>query len=127
MAVRPAGPIKVPTYIWRPESQNDVVGVKISFGTDAGVFPHGLNAKQFAYMVKYGQTPMQAIQSATVVSSELLGWNKKIGSIEKGKYADIIAVKTNPLDDIKILENVSFVMKGGTVYKNKLSARPAGY
>jgi imidazolonepropionase-like amidohydrolase len=96
-------------------------GVKISFGTDAGVFPHGLNAKQFAYMVKYGQTPMQAIQSATMVSAELLGWNKKIGSLEKGKFADIIAVRTNPLDDIKILENISFVMKGGIVYKNEIN------
>ena len=94
-------------------------GLKISFGTDAGVFPHGLNARQFALMVKYGQTPMQSIQSATINSAELLGWSKKIGSIEKGKYADIIAVKTNPLDDIKILENVSFVMKGGIVYKNE--------
>ena len=95
-------------------------GVKISYGTDAGVFPHGLNAKQFALMVKYGQTPMQAIQSATIVSADLLGWNKKIGSIEKGKYADIIAVNTDPLSDIKSLENVSFVMKGGAVYKNEI-------
>lgn len=94
-------------------------GLKISFGTDAGVFPHGLNARQFALMVKYGQTPMQAIQSATINSAELLGWSKKIGSIEKGKYADIIAVRTNPMDDIKTLENVSFVMKGGVVYINK--------
>ena len=94
-------------------------GIKISFGTDAGVFPHGLNARQFALMVKYGQTPMKVIQSATINSAELLGWSKKVGSIEKGKYADIIAVRTNPLDDIKILENVSFVMKGGIVYKNE--------
>jgi imidazolonepropionase-like amidohydrolase len=95
-------------------------GVKISFGTDAGVFPHGLNAHQFAYMVRYGQTPMQAIQSATVNAADLLGWNKKIGSIEKGKFADIIAVDTNPLDNISALENVAFVMKGGVVYKNEI-------
>jgi imidazolonepropionase-like amidohydrolase len=100
-------------------------GVKISFGTDAGVFPHGLNARQFAYMVKYGQTPIQAIQSATVNSADLLGWSKKVGSIEKGKFADIIAVEGNPLDNIRILENVSFVMKGGVVYKNELKNNPA--
>ena len=95
-------------------------GVKIAFGTDAGVFPHGLNAKQFAYMVQFGQTPMQAIQSATVQSAELLGWSKKIGSIEKGKYADVIAIVGNPLENITLLEKVSFVMKGGVVYKNEI-------
>ncbi|MEP7322328.1 MAG: amidohydrolase family protein [Saprospiraceae bacterium] len=94
-------------------------GVKIAYGTDAGVFPHGLNARQFAFMVKYGQTPMQAIQSATINAADLLGWSERIGSIEKGKYADIIAVEGNPLDNISILENVSFVMKGGFVYKNE--------
>lgn len=95
-------------------------GVKIVFGTDAGVFPHGLNARQFAYMVKYGQTPMQAIQSATVNAADLLGWNKKIGSLEKGKFADVIAVEENPLNNISSLEKVSFVMKGGVVYKNEI-------
>ena len=95
-------------------------GVKIVFGTDAGVFPHGLNAHQFAYMVKYGQTPMQAIQSATVNAADLLGWNKKIGSLEKGKFADVIAVEENPLNNISSLEKVSFVMKGGVVYKNEI-------
>ncbi len=95
-------------------------GVKISFGTDAGVFPHGLNAKQFAYMVNFGQTPIQAIQSATVHAADLLGLSKKIGSIEKGKFADIIAVVGNPLDNITLLEQVSFVMKGGVVYKNEI-------
>ena len=95
-------------------------GVKIAFGTDAGVFPHGLNAKQFAYMVQFGQTPIQAIQSATVQSAELLGWSKKIGSIEKGKYADVIAIVGNPLENITLLEKVSFVMKGGVVYKNEI-------
>lgn len=95
-------------------------GVKISFGTDAGVFPHGLNARQFAYMVKYGQTPIQAIQSATVNAADLLGWSKKVGSIEKGKFADIIAVVGNPLNNISLLEKVAFVMKGGVVYKNEI-------
>ncbi|MEP6648048.1 MAG: amidohydrolase family protein [Saprospiraceae bacterium] len=95
-------------------------GVKIAFGTDAGVFPHGLNARQFAYMVRYGQTPMQAIQSATINAADLLGRSERIGAIEKGKFADIIAVEGNPLDNISILENVSFVMKGGVVYKNEI-------
>jgi len=95
-------------------------GVKIAFGTDAGVFPHGLNARQFSYMVKYGQTPMQAIQSATINAANLLGKSNQIGSIEKGKFADIIAVEGNPLDNISILENVTFVMKGGVIYKNKI-------
>jgi imidazolonepropionase-like amidohydrolase len=93
-------------------------GVKIVYGTDAGVFPHGLNARQFFYMVKYGLTPMQAIQTATINAADLLGWKGKIGSIEKGKYADIIAIEGNPLDNITGLEHVSFVMKGGVVYKN---------
>ena len=95
-------------------------GVKIAYGTDAGVFPHGLNARQFAYMVKYGQTPIQAIQSATINAADLLGKTDRIGTIEKGKFADIIAVEGNPLDNISILENVSFVMKGGVVYKNEI-------
>ena len=94
-------------------------GVKITFGTDAGVYPHGWNAKQFFYMVKFGLTPMQAIQAATVNAADLLSWSEKTGSITKGKYADIIAVKNNPLDDITILEHVKFVMKDGVVYKNE--------
>ena len=93
-------------------------GVKISFGTDAGVYPHGWNAKQFKYMVKFGLTPIKAIQAATLNAADLLGWKNKVGSITAGKYADIIAVESNPLDDVTILENVKFVMKGGVVYKN---------
>ncbi|WP_235921069.1 Xaa-Pro dipeptidase [Foetidibacter luteolus] len=96
-------------------------GVKIAFGTDAGVYPHGWNGKQFFYMVKYGLTPMQAIQAATVNAADLLGWKEKTGSISVGKFADIIAVATNPLDDIKALEKVGFVMKGGVVYKDELT------
>ena len=93
-------------------------GVKIAYGTDAGVYPHGWNAKQFYHMVKYGLTPMQAIQSATINAADLLDWKDKIGSVTKGKLADIIAVEKNPLDDITILEHVKFVMKDGVVYKN---------
>jgi len=94
-------------------------GVKIAFGTDAGVYPHGGNAKQFAYMVKYGLTPMQAIQSATVNAADLLGWSDHAGSIEPGKFADLIAVEGDPLKDITALEHVKFVMKGGEVVKNE--------
>jgi imidazolonepropionase-like amidohydrolase len=95
-------------------------GVKIAYGTDAGVYPHGGNGKQFYYMVKYGLTPMQAIQSATINAADLLDWKDKTGSISVGKLADIVAVEGNPLDDITILEHVKFVMKDGTVYKNEL-------
>lgn len=92
-------------------------GVKIAFGTDAGVYPHGGNGKQFRYMVKFGLTPMQAIQSATISASDLIGM-KKVGSITVGKYADIVAVSADPLADITSLENIPFIMKGGEVYKN---------
>ena len=94
-------------------------GVKAAFGTDAGVYPHGWNGKQFAKMVEWGLTPMQAIQAATVNAADLLDWNDSVGSVSAGKFADIIAVKSDPLEDISVLENVSFVMKGGTVYKNE--------
>lgn len=92
-------------------------GVKIAFGTDAGVFKHGLNAKEFGYMVEVGMPAMEAIQSATLVSAKLLKVDKYYGSIEKGKKADIIAVEKNPLDDISTLENVIFVMKHGNIAK----------
>jgi imidazolonepropionase-like amidohydrolase len=92
-------------------------GVKMAFGTDAGVCPHGINARQFAFMVRYGMTPLQAIQAATVNAADLLGHSDLIGSIKAGKSADVIAVQGDPLADIKILENVAFVMKEGTVYK----------
>ncbi|HTQ28066.1 MAG TPA: amidohydrolase family protein [Puia sp.] len=93
-------------------------GVKITFGTDAGVYPHGFNARQFKWMVKYGASPMQAIQAATINAADLIGWKTKVGSVSAGKYADIVAVEGNPLDDISTLERVKFVMKGGVVYKN---------
>jgi imidazolonepropionase-like amidohydrolase len=95
-------------------------GAKMAFGTDGGVYPHGDNAKQFAYMVQYGMTPMQAIQAATVNAADLLGWKDRVGSVEPGKYADLIAVAGDPLADIRALETVGFVMKGGEVVKNEL-------
>jgi imidazolonepropionase-like amidohydrolase len=93
-------------------------GVKIAFGTDAAVYPHGLNAHEFAVYVQIGMTPLQAIQTATVNAADLLGWSK-IGSIETGNFADIIAVSGDPLKDVTLLENPVMVMKGGTVYKQK--------
>jgi imidazolonepropionase-like amidohydrolase len=92
-------------------------GVKMSFGTDAGVCAYGTSGKQFAFMVKYGMTPMQAIQAATSNAADLLGHSSEIGSIKPGKFADIIAVTGDPLTDIRLLENVQFVMKDGKVYK----------
>ena len=94
-------------------------GVKMAYGTDAGVCPHGINARQFAFMVKYGMTPMQAIQSATVNAADLIGHSELFGSIAAGKSADIIAVKGDPLADIHVLEHVAFVMKEGAVYKRE--------
>ncbi|HEY6308592.1 MAG TPA: amidohydrolase family protein [Candidatus Angelobacter sp.] len=93
-------------------------GVKIAFGTDAAVYPHGLNAHEFAVYVQIGMTPLQAIQTATVNAADLLGW-AKIGSIEAGNFADIIAVNGDPTKDVTLLQNPVFVMKGGTVYKQK--------
>jgi imidazolonepropionase-like amidohydrolase len=92
-------------------------GVKLSFGTDAGIFPHGLNARQFRYMVRYGMTPMQAIQSATTVSAALLGKDRDVGALSPGHFADMIAVAADPLTDIAALESVAHVMKGGEVVK----------
>lgn len=93
-------------------------GVKIAFGTDAGVYPHGWNAKQFKWMTRFGLTPMAAIQSATIHAADLIGIKDKTGSIKAGKKADIIALAINPIDDITALEQVQFVMKNGIVYKN---------
>lgn len=94
-----------------------LLGVKIAFGTDASVCPHGTNARQFAYQVKYGQTPMQAIQSATISAATLIGKPEEFGSIAAGKSADIIGVLRDPLADVHALENVAFVMKDGRIYK----------
>lgn len=93
-------------------------GVKIAFGTDAGVFPHGENAKEFGFMVEAGMPPMEAIKSATVVNAGILGMADKVGTLEAGKLADIVATDENPLTNIKTTEKVSFVMKDGVVYKN---------
>lgn len=92
-------------------------GVKMVYGTDAGVYPHGLNGRQFAVMVRYGATPLQAIQSATITASQALGQEKDVGQLAAGRYGDIIAVAGDPLADITTLEKPVFVMKGGTVIK----------
>ncbi|GAB2878065.1 amidohydrolase family protein [Pseudoduganella ginsengisoli] len=92
-------------------------GAKIAFGTDAGVYPHGDNARQFFYMTKYGMTPMQAIQAATIHAADLLGWKDRVGSLAAGKYADIIAVDGDPAADAALLTKVRFVMKGGVVVR----------
>jgi len=93
-------------------------GVKMIFGTDAGVYPNGYNARQFATMVQWGMTPLQAIQAATVSAAEALGRTGDVGAIEVGRDGDLIGVAGDPLADVKILQTVSFVMKGGTVYKS---------
>ena len=95
-------------------------GVKIAYGTDAGVFPHGQNGRDFHYLVECGMSPMQAIQTATLSASALLNQSEKIGSLQVGKFADIIAVTSDPIKSIDVLENVPFVMKGGVVYRGKI-------
>jgi imidazolonepropionase-like amidohydrolase len=92
-------------------------GVRIAFGTDSGIFPHGMNAKNLAFHVRFGQTPIEAIRSVTIASAELMGWEDRVGSLEPGRYADLIAVDGDPLDDVTVLEEVPFVMKGGEVLK----------
>jgi imidazolonepropionase-like amidohydrolase len=90
-------------------------GVRIAFGTDSGTYPHGMNAKQFASMVKYGMTPLEAIRSATVDAAELLGWRDRVGALEPGLLADLVAVEGDVMNDVDLLTDVSFVMKGGRV------------
>jgi len=94
-------------------------GVKIAMGTDAAVYPHGLNAHELAVYVGLGMSPLHAIQSATINDADLLGWSDKVGAIESGKWADIIAVDGDPLRDVTTLQHVTFVMKGGEVVKNE--------
>ena len=96
-------------------------GAKIAFGTDAGVYPHGDNARQFGKMVEWGMKPLDAIQAATTHAADLIGWSEKVGTLEKGHFADLIAVEGDPLSDVKILENVKFVMKGGAVVRNDIA------
>jgi imidazolonepropionase-like amidohydrolase len=93
-------------------------GVKVALGTDAAVYPHGLNGHEFNAMVKLGLTPLQAIQAGTVNAADLLGWSDRVGSIEPGKYADLVAVEGDPLQDVTTLERVKWVMKGGQVVKD---------
>ena len=93
-------------------------GVRIAHGTDSGIYPHGWNAKNLTFYVRFGLTPMQAIQSATRWSAELMRWEDRVGAIEPGLFADLIAVPGDPADDVTILEDVPFVMKGGVVVKD---------
>jgi imidazolonepropionase-like amidohydrolase len=90
-------------------------GVPIAFGTDSGIYPHGLNARQLAYHVRYGQTPLEAIRSATMRAAELIGWANHVGRVAEGYSADLVAVSANPLEDVSALENVGFVMSRGAV------------
>jgi len=94
-------------------------GVNLAFGSDAGVYPHGQNGRQFAYLVDWGLTSMEAIQASTIKNADLFGIAEDRGSIAVGKRADIIAVNDNPLDNIRALEDVDFVMKDGVIYKDK--------
>ncbi len=93
-------------------------GAKMAFGSDAAVYPHGQNGHQFAYMVKWGMTPLQSIQAATINNADLFGLSDKVGTLEAGKYADLIAVNEDPLQNIDIMKDVAFVMKGGVTYKD---------
>jgi imidazolonepropionase-like amidohydrolase len=102
-------------------------GAKMAFGTDAGVYPHGDNAKQFFYMVKFGLTPAQAIRAATSSAADLIGRSKDVGTLEPGKFADVIAVTGDPLQDVRALENVGFVMKGGEVVKDQITPSAAAH
>ena len=97
-------------------------GVKVAFGTDAAVYPHGLNAHEFNEYVHMGMTPVQAIQTATINAADLLGWSDRVGTIEPGKFADIVAVSTDPTKDVTALEHPVFVMKGGVIYRNETGA-----
>jgi len=97
-------------------------GVKIAFGTGVGPFPHGTQTKEFSYMVKFGMTPVQVLRAATIGNAQMMGWESKIGSLEKGKFADVVAVCGDPLADITELERVKFVMKGGQVLRNDLNS-----
>lgn len=98
-------------------------GAKIAFGTDAGVYPHGDNAKQFAKMVEWGMRPLDAIQAATINAADLIGLSGKAGSVESGHFADIIAVEGNPLESVPVLEKVQFVMKAGVVARNDFASK----
>jgi imidazolonepropionase-like amidohydrolase len=98
-------------------------GVKIAFGTDAGVSKHGRNADEFELMVKHGMTPTQALEAATVNAADLLGLSDDVGTLEPGKRADLIAVDGDPLTDVTVLKRVPFVMKDGAVFKDERAGR----
>ena len=106
------------------EKQNAIraikAGVKVALGTDAAVYPHGLNAHEFeVYVSQFGMTPLASLQSGTLNAADLMGWSDKVGSLDPGKWADVVAVQGDPLADIKLLQHVSFVMKSGVIYKNE--------
>jgi imidazolonepropionase-like amidohydrolase len=98
-------------------------GVKVAFGTDAAVYPHGLNAGEFHVYVELGMTPLAAIQTATLNAADLLGWTDRVGAVEPGRWADLVAVDGDPTVDVRVLEHVLFVMKGGVVYRNEHGRR----
>jgi imidazolonepropionase-like amidohydrolase len=98
-------------------------GAKLAFGTDSGVYPHGDNAKQFAKMVEWGMKPIDAIQAATIKAADLLGWSEKVGALETGHFADVIAVTGDPTSDVRALQSVKFVMKGGAIVRNDYAAK----
>lgn len=91
--------------------------------TDAGVYPHGDNAKQFAKMVEWGMKPIDAIQAATINAADAIGWSEKVGALEPGHYADLIAVSGDPLADVRVPESMKFVMKGGVIVRNDLAGK----
>jgi imidazolonepropionase-like amidohydrolase len=101
-------------------------GVKVALGTDAGVYPHGLNGGEFWSMEQLGLTPVQALQAGTVNAADLMAWSDRVGSISPGKFADIVAVRGDPLADVTLLQHVNFVMKDGVVYKNDLASGGPG-
>jgi imidazolonepropionase-like amidohydrolase len=120
--LRVPAPLVAKAKVVMPEMRKNIgaafkLGVPVAFGTDAAVYPHGLNAREFAVYVKMGMSPIQAIQTATVHASKLLGWDDRVGAIEAGKYADLIAVDGDPIKDVTELERVRWVMKGGAVVK----------
>ena len=97
-------------------------GVRLAYGTDSGVYPHGENARQLGYYVRYGMSPIEVIRSATVVAAELMGWDNRVGRLEPGRAADLIAVAGNPLEDVELLRDVAVVVKGGRIAKDRRAA-----
>ncbi len=123
-ATRLPAPLLAKAQVVTPAARKNIAhafasGVKVAFGTDAAVYPHGMNAHEFAVMVKLGLTPLQAIQAATVNAADLLGWAGKVGTLDPGAWADVIAVDGDPTKDVTTLEHVKFVMKGGDVVRNE--------